>query len=418
MTLSIRDNKYVDPSGPTLPAFMIILLVSFAGLGIDIGFSLKPYMIFLFMFTVFYLFRMVFVKLQPFEVAMLGFYFIYCFSGIFALYASSSIRIIIGIGLYLVCYFLMRAILTSTTIPKLEWSLFVVGVLFNGISLGLYIVGLLVIGTDVPTDRLVSYGVMMDRGYPRLIGVVDDPNFYVFYNTLFFALYMTMWQTRKGKIALLVCVFTSVLTFSRGGLLALLILLLVFVVTHKSLKKIKMVLSLLLGAIALHWISISYLSINLYEILFARMVDFTSDGGSNRFMLWERAVEFITMNHWLGLGPYNFSSYNDFHYGDRLSVHNTFLDIAADAGLIGLFVYVSFLLIVIYQLYQSRLYQTKPYLAFALFGFILQTISLSIIINDMFFLYLAIVAIYLERFRKPTSIERGASIETGLVFNR
>ena len=127
------------------------------------------------------------------------------------------------------------------------------------------------------------------------------------------------------------------------------------------------------------------------------MGDLTYDGGSNRIDLWARAIGFMTDNPWIGLGPYNYAQYNEYYYGVDLSAHNTYLDILTDAGVLSLLFYLLFLFVVVYQLVQSKLYRLKPYMMYALIGFVAQSLLLSVIINDMFFLYCAILAVFLSR---------------------
>lgn len=63
--------------------YLLILFVPLAGFSIQVGFSLKPYMIFLIVVFFLYASSFIFDRLQPFEWTMLMFYFLYCFSGIF-----------------------------------------------------------------------------------------------------------------------------------------------------------------------------------------------------------------------------------------------------------------------------------------------------------------------------------------------
>ncbi|MEK1831872.1 hypothetical protein AAAC51_32245 [Priestia megaterium] len=84
-------------------------------------------------------------------------------------------------------------------------------------SLLLYIAGLQAVHFQFASDiEIIKWGVMIDRSYPRLIGVLDDPNIYVFYNTLFFTYFLTNSDSTKNKVGLLLSTLTSVLTFSRG----------------------------------------------------------------------------------------------------------------------------------------------------------------------------------------------------------
>ena len=58
------------------------------------------------------------------------------------MYLNASIRMIFGVLLVLGCYFIMRNLLGNTEIVVLESSIAYVGVVFNVVSLILYIIGL------------------------------------------------------------------------------------------------------------------------------------------------------------------------------------------------------------------------------------------------------------------------------------
>lgn len=391
--------------------FFLFLLVTMANYYIYIGFAIKPYLIFSFLYLLVHISSFYFQRLHGFEVAMLIFYLMYSFTGAFALYPSASIRILLGIILYIACYFIIKSIIGRTNNWTIERAIADAGVLFNTLSLILYLIGLQRLGFDFEGDRIYEWGVMLDRNYPRLIGVLQDPNYFVFYNTLFFCYFLCHSKSMKNKMGLLLCILTNLLTFSRGGLLVLLIILCLYILKDKPLKRIKLLAGMVVSLSAAVYLAVFYIKLDLFSILGSRIEDLAEDGGSGRLELWGRAWDFFVSNKYLGIGAYNFPEYNSFQYGDSLQVHNTFLEILSESGLIGISCFGVFILTVFMQLIQSKLYRNKPYLLLVFFGIILQMGFLSIIINDMFFLYLAILSTYLHNERNKNQInQRGAVI--------
>ncbi|MBG9586957.1 polysaccharide polymerase [Cytobacillus firmus] len=386
--------------------FFLFLLVTMANYYIYIGFAIKPYLIFSFLYLLVHISSFYFQRLHGFEVAMLIFYLIYSFTGAFALYSSASIRILLGIILYIACYFIIKSIIGRTNNWTIERAIADAGVFFNTLSLILYLIGLQRLGFDFEGDRIYEWGVMLDRNYPRLIGVLQDPNYFVFYNTLFFCYFLSYSKSMKNKVGLLLCILTNLLTFSRGGLLVLLIILCLYILKDKPLKRIKLLSGMVVSLSAAVYLAVFYMKLDLFSILESRIEDLAEDGGSGRLELWGRAWDFFVSNKYLGIGAYNFPEYNLFQYGDSLQVHNTFLEILSESGLIGISCFCVFILTVFIQLIQSKLYRNKPYLLLTFFGIILQMGFLSIIINDMFFLYLAILSTYLHNERNKNQINQ------------
>ncbi len=84
----------------------------------------------------------------------------------------------------------------------------------------------------------------------------------------------------------------------------------------------------------------------------------------------------------------------------RLYVHNTFLEILSESGTIGFLLYSAFLFILIFKLAQHTLFREKPYLLLTMIAFLFQMMSLSLIINEAFFLFLAVVVKYISIYKK------------------
>ena len=259
--------------------FFLFLLVTLANYNVYIGFALKPYMVFSILYLIVCIGAFRFVRFHLFEVAMVVFYLMYSLSGAFSIYPESSLRILVGIIIYLFCYLVMKSIIGQASERIILKSISMVGIFFNAMSLLLYFIGLKTVGFVLQGDRVYQYGLMLDRDYPRLIGLLQDPNFFVFYNTLFFAFYLTNAKGWMNKIGLLLVVVTNLLTFSRGGLIVMVALFLLYMLLNHPMKQLKMIIALTLSVTLGAYISIVYFKFQIFDILASRMKDFTEDGG-------------------------------------------------------------------------------------------------------------------------------------------
>ncbi|TKD70809.1 O-antigen ligase family protein [Pseudalkalibacillus hwajinpoensis] len=401
MKMELTDTQFKQRTNIAL--FVLIVLVTMGRYNIYVGFAIKPYMILCLLFFCVHILSFRFYRFHLFEIFFFLFYFIYMYSGAFALYSLSSFRMVFGIVLYMICYVIIKDIIGQTKDTIIESAIGYAGIVFNIVSLILYVIGLKLQNFVWDGDGITSVGVLLDRGYPRLIGLLQDPNFFVFYNTLFFAYFLCHRHTLKNKVGLFLCLTTSILTFSRGGLVALILIFLLYAVTNKPKEQLKLIGGVIASLGIMAYIAIVELKFDVFSLVASRVDDLSSDGGSGRFELWGRAIDYFSSHMVLGLGAFNFSDYNLFDYGEPHYVHNTFLEILSDSGITGLFFYLLFILIVFVQLLQSRLYRTKPYLFLTFIGFLLQMVSLSLVINDMFFLFMAILSAYLSQTESRTS---------------
>ncbi|PFR39486.1 O-antigen ligase family protein [Bacillus cereus] len=391
---------------------LLILFVMLSKYNLYIGFSLKIYMIFLVIYFCLTIKDFHIQKLYFHEVIFLLFYFIYCLSGILSMYLNASIRMIFGVLLVLGCYFIMRNLLGNTEIVVLESSIAYVGIVFNVVSLLLYIIGLQCFSLYGGEEREIFAGLLVDRGYPRLIGLLDDPNIFIFYNTIFFMYYMTNLQNITNILGLILCVTTSLLTFSRGGILALVLVIFVYICMSSFAKKIKIIMSLVLFSVVIFSLSNSVMGGQLDDILNKRISDFSHDNGSGRFTLWEAAFKYYLSNPYIGIGAFNFSNYYEYQFNEKLYVHNTFLEILSESGTIGFLLYSAFLFILMFKLAQHTLFREKPYLLLTMIAFLFQMMSLSLIINEAFFLFLAVVVKYISIYEGRGKIDGKMSIST------
>ena len=392
--------------------FLLIVLVTMGKYNIYVGFAIKPYMIFCLLYLLINLISFRFYEFQLFEIFFFLFFFIYMYSGAFALYSVSSFRVVFGIVLYMFCYLIIKDVISRLKDSIIESAIANAGILFNIVSIILYVIGLKMQNFVLNGDGITSVGVLLDRGYPRLIGLLQDPNFFVFYNTLFVAYFLTNRESWKNKFGLMLCLTTTILTFSRGGMVGLILMFCIYAAINKPLEQLKLLGGVIVSLAIMAYIAIAQLKFDVFGMLESRVEDFSSDGGSGRFELWSRAWEYFSTHIAMGVGAYNFAEYNLFNYGDNHTVHNTYLDVLSDSGIIGEFFYLLFILLVFVQLFYSQLYRTKPYLFLAFTGFLLQMVSLSLVLNDMFFLYLAILSAYLQQVEVKSTADRPLSYKS------
>lgn len=389
----------IDKAISAWPVFLLLLFVTLSKYNLYIGFSLKIYMIFLAIILCVYFRKFYFRSLYHYEILLLLFYFTYCISGAFSLYPESSIRVILGVILVLGCYFIMRFIVEQTSISTIETSVATVGIIFNAVSLLLYIIGLKVTGVSSVGVEIISFGLLVDRDYPRLIGLLEDPNIFIFYNTIFFSFYLTNLKGVKHSVGFILCVITSLLTFSRGGIVALLLVVILYIFLVDFSKKLKMAATFILCLLVLY-IAGSFSQLDVNQIITSRIIDFSTDGGSGRFELWGQALQYFMSHPLFGIGAFNFSDYYEFDHNIKLYVHNTYLEVLVESGIIGFVFYFHFLFFLIITLLKTRLHIKKPYIVLTLFAFLLQMVSLSLMINEAFFVFLALALKYISVFER------------------
>ncbi|MED3689600.1 O-antigen ligase family protein [Peribacillus butanolivorans] len=399
------ERLQINKNTSMWPVFLLLFFITLSKYNLSIGFSLKIYMIFLAIFLCMYFRDFYFHTLYHYEILLLLFYFTYCLSGAFSQYPESSIRVILGVILILGCYFIMRYILELTSIGAIEKSIANVGIIFNVISLLLYIIGIKATGRFPTGVEVTSYGLLLDRDYPRLIGLLDDPNIFIFFNTLFFSFYLTNLKGFKHSIGFILCVITSLLTFSRGGILALILVVILYLLLANFSKKIKMMTVSLLCLVGIYAAG-SFIQIDFNEIIASRITDFSTDGGSGRFELWSQAINYFMSNPLFGIGAFNFSDYYAFEHNEKLYVHNTYLEVLVESGIIGFLFYISFLLMLVITLFKAKLHKEKPFIVLTLFAFLIQMMSLSLMINEAFFSFLALTLRYITVYeRKEVDVD-------------
>lgn len=385
------------------PFFLLIISFVFSYYYIDLGFAFKPYMILSIVFLLLSLKSFVVHKLRVFEVALLTFFMYYCLTGFFAKYPDYSLRLIMGILLILFCYFVIRYIVSIASIEGIEKSIAAGGLIFNGLSLILYAIGLASLGFAFDSNGIKEFGVVTDRGFPRLIGLAEDPNVFSFYNLIFFFYYLTHFDKKWSKIGLLLSGSTIILSLSRGGIGAIIIGLLLMFISSSVRQKVKMIFILPLFFYLTNLILKLTVNIDVFAMIAQRFS--ADDGGSGRSRLWESGLQFFYDSPVFGIGIFNYLPYSVSKFGYPAHMHNTFLDTLVEGGVVGFVLYsLVFIILIITYFNNRKRIKDKGYLLFTLVSMIFLMNTYSLMVNESFYLVLALMWRYLYAIKVPDPV--------------
>ena len=211
-----------------------------------------------------------------------------------------------------------------------------------------------------------------------------DPHMFAFFLGMSFplALAFALEKDSQKRGAWIICaglIFVAdLLTFSRGGYVGLIFGLMAFLIplTWQSLWWKKHLLQTgVIVLVVMIGIFVSPIGTRLFS-------SFSQDDTSNveRLRLWQEAAGNIFLRPWLGtgLGNYPLLVKPSADYREPIYAHNLYLDIALETGLIGLFLFISFLFLGISAAWE-KWRKTQDFLSLALFS------SLLVFVTHAFF---------------------------------
>lgn len=235
----------------------------------------------------------------------------------------------------------------------------------------------------------------------RSIGFFPDPHVFSFYLGIIAPLALGIFFTTKKNIwlwAFGIILFTDLLTFSRGGYVGLcggvfigIVLLWPHIHTHAR----HFLLLLFISCIV-----IIFIPHNPITSRFLSSFDTTDTSNTHRIELWTRAVEEIVQRPLIGtgLGAYAHTIDPRATYRTPIYVHNLFLDIAVELGLIGLTFFIGVLSTTLITLYKNRHHFLALFaiISISIFVFhsLFDTALFSVHILPLLFLLFALGAYY------------------------
>ncbi|CAN5134641.1 hypothetical protein BH11PAT4_BH11PAT4_1690 [soil metagenome] len=221
-----------------------------------------------------------------------------------------------------------------------------------------------------PWYRTVAFANVWNvNGLPRITLFYGDPNLvsgYMVVAILFCLslylnnLYRKTWLLHIALISMLLCI---VLTFSRSGLLALVVGCSVLITMNLRPAVVKRVLFGLGGGFLV--LALTYNTVTpVKKILqpavlrITQITDTRVESVGARFIAYEAAIDMVSDHPFFGVGPDVFPYEYDVRTGilapeKHVVPHNLVLEIVAEKGLVGLSLYLGFILILVYAIRRS-----------------------------------------------------------------
>ena len=241
-------------------------------------------------------------------------------------------------------------------LPRVIWALLFAGILMGSLSVYQYVRG------DFGNDfggfaQAPVLNIVGEHDKPRIAGPIGDPNFYAHILVALFPLALNrLFAERRllGRIlalwAAVVIVLSVVFTFSRGGFLALAVVVAALAVHHKF-SPTKVLAVFILAAVLFPFLP------GEYTARLSTLTDFLPGRGDvrNEVSFRGRASEWIVaglmfLDHpLLGVGVRNYPEHY-LDYSSRLGLdprrenrepHSFYLEIAAESGLAGILVFAA-----------------------------------------------------------------------------
>lgn len=222
----------------------------------------------------------------------------------------------------------------------------------------------------------------------RASGIFPDPHMFSYYIGMATPLAFAFWLREKPKarwwlgVALLL-LLADLLSFSRGGYIGLMGATFVFLFGKREyfLSRVRsMLVVVVLSAAILLLFTQTPFGARFSSI-------FSPSDGSNqeRLRLWEEAVDHISDRPLLGVGIGNYPLLikPGISYREPLYVHNLYLDIAVEIGLVGLGLFLGLFLIAIARLVRTYRLTADP-LALALLSSLMLFLTHSLFETPLF----------------------------------
>lgn len=379
-----------------------IASIPFLNYGIDIGFSLKPYMIFVVISMLIIPFSGSVNKISMEEFLYLFFLFYYLSTSLWSSYPEMSIKMVILMLINIVCFLWIRINLSFSLskygLKKCSEVFVKVNVCLYTISIVFYLYGLTFFMKGAAQEGAIIGTMLVDKSIPRFVGFSFDPNIATIFLSL--PLFLSMYIS-KGKFSLqtlffLVCIL---ITWSRAAVITLIIIFVLralHIILTTNRGRLKKIIGVLTTCIVLFFIFEFFSE----HGLIGEMLDKRIDGiqrASGRFDAWENGVEVFMKQPVFGVGIYSFYLWNVNLFDDAHHLHNTYLDVLVEGGVVGISLFIiAVSLTFIRLIFSSNKILSLYFSYFWLFNLIMIS-SLTAISHEGFILNFVICALLLSR---------------------
>ncbi|WP_157860754.1 O-antigen ligase family protein [Bacillus sp. LL01] len=223
----------------------------------------------------------------------------------------------------------------------------------------------------------------------RTSGFIGNPNYYAVTLLVCIGFILSLFYTSQVKskfyyLANTLVIIDLMLTFSRGAILALFIMVVVYFLIYlrPRIKKGWIIKSLLIMPFIIY-VLLKVMKTNLFERIYNnfafRVEDALEGSGASRYIIWEDALNlFYSSNSYIlfGVGGNNFIAMHEHN------LHNNYLKALIESGMIGFMFLIIFLVVLILKTINVKNLKVNSPFFFILIGFLVFSLS-----NDMFIVH-------------------------------
>jgi O-antigen ligase len=366
--------------------FLVLFLFPMNGFFIDFGFRILPLyfisivLLFLFLFRT----KLSWVPLDVRESVLLVFFLVALLGSPFSYSSELSFRFVLGLFLVSSTYFLCRSFLLNNQILFYRY-INAAFIAFTSLSILFYLIGLKKM--NLLMEHSDFFGVTIEKGIPRMIGLNNDPNICALAMLIMFFYFLY----QKGLLAKVLMLFSGaavILTLSRGGFIAILAGLFATFIIAEAKSKFK-IIAFFSGIVFLAVLVISS-NYEFFSLFIEKRINGIESGGG-RFEVWGNALELFYKKPLFGYGIFSFVDLSNNVYGIAKYAHNTYLEVLVETGLVGFVIFLFFICITIVTSYKNSLNLPHARFLFPLnVSFFVCIIGLSMYINTIFWFLLLI----------------------------
>lgn len=376
---------------------LVWLSTAFSGFFVEVGFGLKPFMIVSLPAIALALRSRAVPRPRTFELVFAGFLACFFFTGLYASEPTAALRLMAGYALLTGLYGSWRALAFRTTAEGFERSLTLVAYASIGFALLFYALGMWKVhGAYLAHNGQNIFGLTIDRTVPRLIGGIGDPNIFAFSFT--WVPFLLLTRFKSHWLAAIAALLTLFLTFSKGAIAGFVVGFAVYLVFNwrrdRSARLVGMAAPWLLAILVV----VAALTIGNFKSVVEHRVN-VNNPSSGRIQIWLHAIDLYRKNPLTGIGINNFRQLESKDFAVAKYMHNTYLEVLVEGGIVTFLLYLSFQVMVLRRAFVVR--RRAPWLLPTLAAMQVEMMGLSLLIHEVFFLIMAALLVYDRHERIP-----------------
>ncbi len=339
------------------------------------------------------------------EIIFITLYFYIIMTSLYAEDVFLATKLILGEITLILTYLSLRYLVLNIDYKIVENIFLKLGTAFILTSLLLYIAGIIYIYYlhYIPTQDMYLnehsirvYGLYMEGSFPRLTGLSESPNSYLYIAFLLMLVYFF----KKKFIMFILTLITVILTMSGTGQLLIIIFIGYKLLTNKK------TFFYTIGILILITCVLIFLYFNdpfikyMIDLRMARI-----ESGSGRYDLWYFVLEWLDQSPWIGYGANQSRVILENYSRHYQSAHNSFLDIFLTTGVLGLLIYIFFhISLVMISIKLNKVYKTKIFILAYIEYFII-SLSNNTLHVDYVIIYLIFMYIFLHNKGKEMDLD-------------